>query len=65
MELHQSNHRDLGDHSYQGPSPPIVQFGQAASSRNWLFQTSFIKNYGGHCALGNLESSIILFVARD
>ena len=40
----------------QGPSPPIVKFGWAASSRS-LGGSKLLpfKNYGGHCVLGDLQ----------
>ena len=44
-ELIQSDHRVLGHLSYQGPSPAIAQFGQAASSEyllNALYNKGFI-----------------------
>ena len=55
-ELCQSYHRVLGHLPVQGPSPPIAQFGQAASSRKSLggFKLPF-KNDGGQCVLGDLQ----------
>ena len=64
LELSQSDHRVLGHLSYQGPCPlPIAQFGQAASSRKSPGCSKLLpfKNYGGHCALGNLQCSRIFF----
>ncbi|KAK6327106.1 hypothetical protein J4Q44_G00027510, partial [Coregonus suidteri] len=54
LELCQSDHRvHLPD---QGPSPPIAQFGRAASSRKSLGGSKLLpfKNDGGHCVLGDL-----------
>ena len=41
----------LGHLPEQGPSPPIAQFGRAASSRNSLGGSKLLpfKNDGGHC----------------
>ena len=65
LELSQSDHQVLGHLSYQGPSPPIAQFGLEASSRKSFGSSKLLpfKNYGGHCALGNLQYSIVLSVA--
>ena len=56
-ELSKSDHRILGPLSYQGPSPPIAQFGRAASSSKspGCSELLSFKNYGGHCALGNIQ----------
>ena len=50
LELSQSDHRVLGHLSYQGPSPPIAQFGWTASSRKTLqaLFTNCLKNSEGH-----------------
>ena len=42
-----------------GPSPPIAQFGRAASSRKSFggAQLLLFKNDGGHCVLGDLQCS--------
>ena len=50
MELCQSYHWVLGHPSDQGPSPPIAQFGWAASSRKSLGASKLLpfKNDGGH-----------------
>ena len=55
-ELHQSEYWVLGHLPDQG-SPPIAQFGWAASSRKSLGGTKLLtfKNDGGHCALGDLQ----------
>ena len=47
------------------PSPPLAQFGQAASSRKShdCSKPLPFKNYGGHCALGNLQCSRIVSIA--
>ena len=57
--LHESDHRVLGHLSFQGPSPPIAQFGRTASSRKSPGCSKLLpfKNYGGHCALGNLQAA--------
>ena len=47
VELCQSDHRVLGHLPDQGPSPPIAQFDQAASSRKSL-------PMDGGCVLGDL-----------
>ncbi len=50
--------------SHQGSSPPIAQFGWTASSRKGSGHPKRLpfKDYGGHCALGNLKFSRIFFV---
>ena len=52
-----SDHRVLGHLPDQGPSPPIAQFNQAASSRKSLGGSKLLpfKNEGGHCVLGDLQ----------
>jgi hypothetical protein len=62
-ELCQSDHRVLGHLPDQGPSLPIVQFGQAASSRKTLggFKLLSFKN-GGHCVLRNLQCCRNIYV---
>ena len=57
LELCQSDHRILGHLPDQGTSPPIAQFGQAASSRKSLGGSKLLplKNDGGHCVLGNFQ----------
>ena len=54
LELCQSGHRVLPD---QGASPPLAQFGRAASSRKSLCGSKLLpfKNDGGHCVLGNFQ----------
>lgn len=46
--------------SYQGPSPPVAQSGQTASSRRSPSRPKLLplKDYGGQCALGNLKCNI-------
>ena len=41
----------------QGPSPPIAEFGRAASSIKSLDGSKRLpfKNDGGHCVLGDLQ----------
>jgi hypothetical protein len=53
-ELDQSEHQVLGHHLDQGPSPPIAQFGWAASYRKSLggYKRLPFKNDGVHCVLG-------------
>ena len=53
----QSDNRVLGHLPDQGPSPPIAQFGWAASSGKNVGGSKLIlfKNDGGHCVLGNLQ----------
>ena len=66
LELSQSDYRYLGHLSYQGPSPPIAQFGRLeASSRKSAGCSKLLLfwNSGGHSALGNLQCSRISFVA--
>ena len=66
LELSHSDHQVLGHLSYQGPSPPHhAQFGWAASSRKSPGCSKLLpfKNYGGHCALGNIQYSRNIFVA--
>jgi hypothetical protein len=57
LELCQSYYRFLGHLPDQGPSPPIAQFGWAASSRKSLGGSKLLpfKNNGGHCVLGDLQ----------
>ena len=57
LELCQSDHRVLGHLSDLGPSPPIAQFGRAASSRKSLDCSKLLpfKNDGGHRVLGDLQ----------
>ena len=64
LELSQSDHRVLGHLSYEGPFPLIAQSGQVALGRV-LVVTKLLpfKNYGGHCAPGTLQCSIICFAA--
>ena len=55
-EPYQSDHRVLGHLPDQGPSPPIAQFGLAASSRKILGGSKRpFKNYGGDCVPGNFQ----------
>ena len=56
-ELCQSDHWVLGHLPDQSPSPPIVQFDQAASSRKSLGGSKLLpfNNDGGHCLLGDLQ----------
>ena len=51
-----SDHQVLGHLPDQGPYPPIVQFGLAASSIKSLGGSKLLpfKN-GGHCVLGDLQ----------
>ena len=51
-----SDHRVLGHRSYQGPSPLIAQFGQAASSMKspGCSKPLPLKNYGGQCTIGKI-----------
>ena len=53
----QSDHRVLVHLLDQSPSPPISQFGQAASSRKRLGGSKHLpfKNDGGQCVLGDLQ----------
>uniref|UniRef100_UPI00358F3A5E solute carrier family 45 member 4-like isoform X2 n=1 Tax=Myxine glutinosa TaxID=7769 RepID=UPI00358F3A5E len=64
LELSQSDHRVLGHLSYQGSSPPTAQICRAASSRKSPGCSKLLpfKNYGGHCALGNLQCSRDFFL---
>ena len=57
LKLCQSDHRVVGHLPDQGPSPPIAQFGRAASSRKSLGGSKLLpfKNDGGHCVLGDLQ----------
>ena len=57
LELCQCDQRVLGHLPDQGPSPPITQFGCAASSRKSLGGSKLVplKNDGGHCVLGDLQ----------
>ncbi len=50
--------------SHQGSSPLIAQFGRTASSRKGSGRPKRLpfKDYGGHCALGNLKCSRNVFV---
>ena len=52
LELCQRDHQVHGHLPDQGPSPPIVQFGQAASSRKSLGGSKLIpfKNDGGRAS---------------
>jgi hypothetical protein len=56
LKLCQSDHWVLGHLPDLGPSPPIAQFGRAASSRKSLGGSKLIpfKNDGGHCVLGDI-----------
>ena len=49
----------------QGPSPPIAQFGRAASSRKTLGGSKLLpfKNDGGHYVLGDLQCCRHVFVS--
>ena len=51
------DHRVLGHLPDQCPSPPIAQFGRAASSRKSIGGSKLLpfKNDGGHCVLGDLQ----------
>ena len=64
LEPCQSDHRVLGHLPDQGPSPPIAQFGWAASSRKSLGGSKLLpfKNDGGHCVLGDLQCCRIFLV---
>ena len=63
LELNLSDHRVLGHLSYQGPSPLIAQFGWVPSSRSaGCSKLLTFKNYGGHCALGNLQCSRNIYI---
>ena len=55
LELCQGDRRVLGHLPDQGPSPPIAQFGWAASSRKNLSGSKLVPfmNDGGHCVLGD------------
>ena len=57
MELCQSDHRDLRHLPDQGSSPPIAQFGWAASSRKSLGGSKLLpfKNDGGYCGPVDLQ----------
>jgi hypothetical protein len=57
MELCQSDHWVIGHLHDQGPSPPIVQFGWATSSRKSVVGNKLVpfKNDEGHCVLGDLQ----------
>ena len=57
LELCQSNNWFLGHLPDQGPSPPIAQFGRAASYRKSLGGSKLLpfKNDGSHCVLGDLQ----------
>ena len=57
LEFCLSDHGVFGCHPDQGPSLPIAQFGQAASSRKSLGGSKHLpfKNDGGHCVLGDLQ----------
>jgi hypothetical protein len=57
LELCQSDHQILGHLPYQGPSPPIAQFGRVASSRRSVGGSKLLpfKNDRGHCVLGDLS----------
>ena len=56
-ELCQNDHRVLDHLPDQDPSPPIAQVGQTDSSRKSLGGSKLLplKNYGGHCVLGDLQ----------
>ena len=60
--LWQSDRQVLGHLSYEDPSPHISQFGWASSPKNNPGCSKLLpfKNYGGNCALGNLQCSRIL-----
>ena len=64
LDLCQSDHWVLGHLPDQGPSPPIAQFGQAATSRKRLVGSKLLpfKNDGGHCVLGDLQCCIHFLV---
>ena len=64
LELCKSDHWVLGHLPDQGHSPPIAQFGLAASSRKSLVGCKLFpfKNNGGHCNLGDLQCCRILLV---
>lgn len=53
--IFQSQHKVLGYLSYEGPSPPAVEFGQLTSPRKSLVFAKLIlfENYRLHCGLGN------------
>ena len=57
LELCQRDHQVLGNLPDQGPSPPIVKFGRAATSSQSLGGSKILpfKNNGGHCVLGDLQ----------
>ncbi len=50
--------------SHQGSSPPIAQFGRTASSRKGSGHPKRLpfKDYGGHCALRNLNRAAEMFL---
>ena len=58
------NHWVIGHLPDQGPSPPIAQFGRAASSRKSLGGSKLLpfKNDGDHCVLVDLQCCIHLLV---
>lgn len=56
LKLSHSEHWVLGHLSSQDPSAPIAQFGWVASFRKRF------KNYGGHCALGDLQCNNFFFL---
>ena len=65
-KLSQSDNRVLGHLPDQGPSPPIAQFGQVASSRKSLLGSNLLpfKNDGSHSVLGDLQCCIHILVPR-
>ena len=64
LELCQSDHWVLGHLPDQGPSPPIAQFGQAASPRKSLGGHKLLpfKNEGVLCVIGDLQCCIQFLV---
>ena len=64
-ELCQSDHQVLGHLPDQGLSPPIAQFGRAASFRKNLVGSKLLpfKNDGGHYVLGDLQCCRNVLVA--
>jgi hypothetical protein len=57
LELRQRDHRVVGHLPDQGPSPPIAQFGWAASSKKSLGGSKLLpfRNDGGRCVLWDLK----------
>ena len=47
-----SDHQVIGQLPDQGPSPPIAQFGQAASSKKSVGGSKLPFKNGGHCSWG-------------